>query len=176
MALPFSNRSALCSLPELCLRGKPHVTEAELRKCFLSVANPLHSAFACIQLLSASEVRFCFTTSRKMEDVMNMGITFRGHPLTLNTVRNKKWVTIRRLAYGIPHEFIHKAFQPFGKIHEIKSEIIDLVATGTLFAFTEIRKDIPSMVRIRGHACHIWYRDQTRAWPRAWPHGPSVPE
>lgn len=106
MAVPFSNWSALCTLPELCLRGKPHVTEAELQCSFLSVGNPLHSVLACIQLLSANEVRFCFTSTRKMEDVINTGLIFRGHPLTVGPIHTKKCVTIRRLAYRMPQKFV----------------------------------------------------------------------
>ena len=162
MAVPFSNRSALCSLPELCLRGKPPVTEAELRRSFLTVANPLHTAFACIQLLSPNEVRFCFTSTRQLEDVMNTGLTFRGHPLTLGPIHTKKWVTIRRLAYATPQEFVRRALAPYGEVDSIRPEIIDKVATGTLFAQVDITKDIPSRLRIRGHNCIIWYRDQPR--------------
>lgn len=162
MAVPFSDRSALCTLPELCLRGKTRVTEAELQKNFLSVANPLHSAFSCIQLLSSSEVRFCFTSPRKMEDVINTGLTFRDHPLTLHPIHTKKWVTIRRLAYGTPVEFVNKVLSPYGDVGTIKPEIIDRIATGTLFASMDIKRDIPSKLMIRGHACHIWYRDQIR--------------
>ena len=162
MAVPYSNRSALCTIPELCLRGKPHVTEAELRRSFQAVANPLKSAFACIQLLSANEIRFCFTSPRKMEDVINTGLSFRGHPLTLGPIHSKKWVTIRRLAYGTPVEFVRKALAPYGETSTVRPEIIDSVATGTLFAHIDLTKDIPSRVRIRGHNCVIWYRDQPR--------------
>ena len=162
MAVPFSNRSALCTIPELCLRGKPRITEAELRRSFLTVANPLKSVFACIQLLSANEVRFCFTSPRKMEDVINTGLSFRGHPLTLGPIHSKKWVTIRRLAYGTPSEFVRKALAPYGEVATIRPEIVDSVATGTLYAHVDITQDIPSRVRIRGHNCVIWYRDQPR--------------
>ena len=162
MAVPYSNRSALCTLPELCLRGKPQVTEAELRRSFLTVANPLSSVFACIQLLSANEIRLCFTSTRQMEDVMNTGLVFRGHPLTLGPIHTKKWVTIRRLAYGTPHEFVSKALAPYGEVSTIRPEVIDRVATGTLFAHVDLKKDIPSRLRIRGHNCVLWYRDQPR--------------
>lgn len=77
---------------------------------------------------------------------MNMGIEFRDHPLSLDPISTKKWVTICRLAYKTPHEFIRKALEPFGQVHEIKPEIINRVATGTLFTFMEVKKDIPSMV------------------------------
>lgn len=131
MAVPFFNRSALCTLPEVCLRGKPQGTEAELRHNFLTMANPLHSAFACIHL-SAKDVRFCFATSRKMEDVMNTGLNFRGHSLTLGPIHTKKLVTIRGLAYGTPQEYVCKALAPYGEVATIRPEIIDLVVTGTL--------------------------------------------
>ena len=171
MAVPYSNRSALCTIPELCIRGKPQVTEAELRKSFLSVANPLKSMFACIQLLSANQVRFCFTSSRKMEDVMNTGLVFRGHPLTLGPIHSKKWVTVRRLAYGTPHEFVRTALAPYGTVATIRPEIVDQVATGTLFAYVDITKDIPSRLRIRGHNCVIWYREQPRTCFQCGQHG-----
>ena len=164
MAVPFSNWSALCTLPELCLRSKPPFTEAELRRSFLTVANPLHTAFACIQLLSANEVRFCCTSTRKLEDVMNTGLNFRGHPLTVGPIHTKKWVTIWRVAYATPHNFVRQALAPYDEVDSIRPEIIDKVATGTLFGQVDITKDIPSKLRIRGHNCIIWYRDQPRTF------------
>ena len=97
-----------------------------------------------------------------MEDVKNTGLSFRGHPLEIRPINLKKWVTIRRLPYGTPHEFVQKALSPYGTVVRTRSEVIDLVATGTIFALMDIKGEIPSKLMIHGHTCHVWHRDQIR--------------
>ena len=49
---------------------------------------------------------------------------------------------------------------PYGEVDTIRPEIIDRVATGTLFMHVDVTKDIPSRLRIQGHNFVIWYHDQ----------------
>ena len=162
MAIPYSNRVAIASFPELALQSKPRVTPTEVWADFSNQAAPLLNFFECIQLISASKLRILFPTAALMEDCLSEGLTFRSHPLTLTPISSKKWVSVQCLPYGIPLEEVKRVLNPFGKIFHAKHEYMEGVTTGTISVQMEVKANIPSKVQIKGHSCLIFYNGQQR--------------
>lgn len=98
--------------------------------------------FECVQILAQDRWRICFTTPNMMD------------------ISSRTWVSVQRLAYGIPLDEVHRALSPYGLIHHSKREVTHKVYTGTISVPMAIHVAIPSKLVIKGHSCRIWYRGQ----------------
>lgn len=158
MAIPFSNRTADICLPELALRDNLRVTIKEICDDFHKQYPHWDSTFECFLQLNRDKVR----VPLKLEELIHSGLSFRTHPVEILPVSKFKWVSVTRLAYGIPDEDLRKALAPYGPIKRTKIEAYLGVYIGTRSVLMDVEQHIPSQLHIRGHLCHIFYRDQPR--------------
>ena len=79
-------------------------------------------------------VRNCLTFKDKpcMEETVNLGLEFRGHPITLTPLNSKTWVTISRVQFGVPWEAVKDALNPYGIIDRARRESLNNVSTGSI--------------------------------------------
>ena len=123
---------------------------------------PLGDYFFCVQFISSKKLRITFNSATLMEDCLSAGLSLRGFPLEPQPISTKKWVSVQRLAIGIPAEAATRILGKFGKVFAAKHEIKRGIYTGTLSILMDVQRNIPSALRIRGHTCLIFYRGQTR--------------
>lgn len=163
MSLPFANRAAVATIPEQSLKdlGRP-LSSAIVIEDLATQFDDLKESFVCVQIQSRVKILITFTSSERMEDVVSTGLTFKHHPVVLEPVSYKRWVTITRLPYGFANESVALALSPFGEVYHVKMEMHQGIATGTRSVQMKIRHDIPSRIRIEGHNCNTFYRGQTR--------------
>ena len=165
MSIPYANRTATVTIPALALLGKPLLKHNclefinEISEQFPSVWCAFFEGFVW---LSNEKIRVTFCSANHMEDIISQGITFRGHPVDITPITNKKWVTVLRLAYGIPDGEVAYALSRYGDVERVKCETHMAVNTGVRSVLMKITETIPFHLRIRGHSCLVFYRGQAR--------------
>ena len=162
MVVPFSNRAAVVKLPELALAQGP-TTVKEVIDDFASQCEPFSSILECVQLVRGRTLRITFPNADVREDVINAGLTFRGHPLALTVPTTFKWVSVLDLPYGMPDGDITSILNKHGQVATIRSEVYKGLYTGTRLVKMTVKSAIPSRVTIAGHVCTIFYRGQIRS-------------
>ena len=181
MAIPYSNRVVLGTIPTLALATPPALTVRELNVAINESFPDRQKSFLSVQIYQGRKFRLTLASSEHLEDIISHGLTFRGFPLVLAPVSLHKWVTVTELPYGFPPETITEALRPYGESLEVKMETCMGRATGTRLVRMTVKKNIPSRVRIAGHPCNVFYRGQTRTCfrcgeaghqTRNCPHGP----
>ena len=142
--------------------GQPKVTIKGIIDCFRDqVPNNFPELFEAFVLLSPRKVRVTCRNLRVLEEVQQLGLTFRTKLVTFYPSRTAKWVNVTPLSYGVPDEALQQALSPFGKIISIKMDSYQGVYVGVRNVLTEIRQSIPSSLRITNHWCNIFYVGQT---------------
>ena len=162
MSIPYANRSAVAVIPTLAIREQDKVTLDEVLEDFNGQYGPLNSYFYCVQFISSKKLRITFNSSALMEECLSAGLSLRGFPLEPQPISSKKWVSVQRLAIGIPIEAATRILGKYGKVFAAKHETKRGIYTGTLSILMEVQRNIPSALRIRGHTCLIFYRGQIR--------------
>lgn len=162
MSIPYANRSAVAVIPALALREHPRFTLDEVLEDFHGQYGPLNSYFYCVQFISTKKLRITFNSAELMEDCLSAGLSLHGFPLEPQPISSKKWVSVQRLAIGIPIEAATRILGKYGKVFAAKHETKRGIYTGTLSILMDVQRNIPSALRIRGHTCLIFYRGQTR--------------
>ena len=94
-------------------------------------------------------------TRHNLEEVQNLGLTFRSARVTFHPCRTAKWVNVTRLSYGVPNEALQAALSPFGKILNVK-----MASYQGVYVLMEISTPIPSSVKIAEHWCNVFYPGQ----------------
>ena len=121
MRIPFANRTADVDLPSV--PGQPKVTIKVVIDSFRDqVPNNFEALFEAFVLLSPRKVQVTCKSSRALEDVSHLGLSFQDSPMTFNPCRSAKWVNITRLSYSVLNEAVTAALSPFGKLHTIKMD------------------------------------------------------
>ena len=162
MVVPFSNRAAVVKLPELALAQGP-TTVKKVIDDFASQCEPFSSILECVQLVRGRTLRITFPNADVREDVINAGLTFRGHPLAFTVPTTFKWVSVLDLPYGMPDGDITSILNKHGQVATIRSEVYKGLYTGTRLVKMTVKSAIPSRVTIAGHVCTIFYRGQIRS-------------
>lgn len=163
MAIPYANRTAVATFAALSLKDKPTFDLAEVQQEFAKVIlTPLKDSFSCIQYLNRSQVRLTFLEARHMEEVMTVGLLFRGHPVQLQPTHSKKWVTVSRLPFGIPTAAVEQALRQFGPVTSVKLQYTGGICNGNFSVLMDVRFPVPSKLVINRHVCFTWYRGQVR--------------
>ena len=163
MAIPFANRKAWAELPEIALRDKPTFTLAEIHGEFNKVLHvSLESVFECIQVVSRTKLCLTFKDKNALEETANIGLEFRGHPITLTPLHTKTWVSVSRVQFGVPWDSVKAALAPYGHIDRARYESLNNICTGTISVLMQVTTPIPSKLTIAGRTCFIYYRGQPR--------------
>ena len=171
MSIPYANRSAIAIIPELATRDRPKINLDEVLEDFNGQYEPLGTYFYCVQFISSKKLRITFNSATLMEDCLSAGLSLRGFPLEPQPISLKKWVSVQRLAIGIPIEAATRILGKYGKVFAAKHETKRGIYTGTLSILMEVQTNIPSALRICGHTCLIFYRGQERTCFRC--HSPN---
>ena len=163
MAIPFANRKAWADLPAIALREKPTFTLAEIHGEFSKVLHvSLETVFECIQVVSRTKLCLTFKDKSNLEETTNIGLEFRGHPVTLTPLHSKTWVSVSRVQFGVPWDSVKAALAPYGLIDRARRETLNNVCTGTISVLMQVTKSIPSKISVAGRTCFIYYRGQPR--------------
>lgn len=164
MSVPYSNRTANFIIPAMSLEGKPKLSRncSELIDEVREQVPKWRDVFQAFVWLSNVKVRVTFTSASKMEDCMNLGLTFRRFPLLITPVSTQKWVTILRLAYGIPDDEVRYALSQYGVVSRCKTETHMGMNVGVRSVLMQVITPIPSQLKIRGHSCLVFYKGQRR--------------
>ena len=162
MSIPYANRSAIAVIPALAVSEQPKVTLDEVLEDFHGQYEPLGKYFFCVQFISSKKLRITFNSAPLMEDCLSAGLSLRGFPLEPQPISSKKWVSVQRLAIGIPIDAATRILGKYGKVFAAKHEVKRGIYTGTISVLMDVQKNIPSALRIRGHTCLIFYRGQIR--------------
>ena len=161
MVVPYANRTAVASLPDLALASKP-ATVKEVIEDF-SKQCPHESVLESVQLIKGRTLRVIFPSFEVLEDIVTGGLAFRGHQIQFKTPSVYKWVTLLDLPHGIPVSEIKTALSKFGQVAHVRAEIYMGLYTGTRLVKIEMKTAIPSRVVVAGHPCTAFYRGQVRS-------------
>ena len=160
MRIPFANRTADVDLPFTV--GQPKITVKSIIDDFRSqLPSNFEGLFEAFVLLSPKKVRVTCRNNRALEDVCNLGLTYRNSLVTFRPCCSAKWVNITRLSYGIPNEAITAALTPYSKVLSIKMDAYKGVYIGVRNVLIEITTPIPSSICIAEHWCNAFYPGQT---------------
>ena len=164
MSIPYSNRTATVTIPLTVLVNRPRLSNncKEFIDAVSEQVDVWRAFFQGFVWLSNSKIRVTFASPEHMEDIINRGITFRGYPVEITPITTKKWVTVLRLAYGVPDEEVEYALSQYGEVTKVKSDTYMAVNSGVRSVLMKINQPIPSQMRIRGHLCLVFYRGQER--------------
>ena len=160
--LPHKDRCALVDIPELALRGKPSLKPEEVWDTFAKDFAPITDFFTCIQLVRPNRLRVWCPSATVLEDVLNTGLTLRGHPLRIKPIVDRCWLTITHLPYGLPEQSITEFFSKFGEVRSVRFVQFRKVFTGTVKVLMALHKTVPTRVRILGHAGLVYHPGQAR--------------
>lgn len=160
--LPFQDRCAFIDVPELALKDKPPLRPEEVWDTFSKDFDPVKNFFTCIQLVRQNRLRVWCPSAAVLEDVLNTGLTLRGHPLRIKPVMDRCWLTITHLPYGLPEEEIRKFFSDFGEVREVRFVQFRQVFTGTIKVLMVLNKTVPTRIRVLGHAGLVYHPGQAR--------------
>lgn len=127
MSVPYANRSAVAVIPTLAVSEQPKVNLDEVLEDFNEQYEPLGKYFYCVQFISSKKLRITFNSAALMENCLSAGLSLRGFPLEPQPISSKKWVSVQRLAIGIPIEAATRILGKYGKVfaakHDIKRDI-----------------------------------------------------
>ena len=160
--LPYQDRCAFIDVPELALQGKPPLKPQEVWDTFSKDFAPVKDYFTCIQLVRPNRLRVWCPSSSVLEDVLNTGLTLRGHPLRIRPIVDRCWLTVTHLPYGLSEEAIHQFFSDFGEVRCIRFVQYREVYTGTIKVLMALKKTIPTRIRVLGHAGLVYHPGQAR--------------
>ena len=163
MRIPFANRPADVDLP--AASGQPKVTVWAVIDSFREqIPSNFSDLFEAFVLLSPRKVRVTCRTPHNLEEVQNLGLTFRSARVTFHPCRTAKWVNVTRLSYGLPNEALQAALSPFGKILNVKMASYQGVYVGVRNVLMEISTPIPLSLKIAEHWCNVFYPGQIPTW------------
>lgn len=110
----------------------------------------------CIQMVRPNRLRVWCPSATMLEDVVNTGLTIRGHPLC---IKNLWWTDVGKLSLTCHMVYQSKRFaNSFPTL--AKSEASDLSSfTKVLMA---LHKTIPTRIRVLGHAGLVYHPGQAR--------------
>lgn len=163
MAIPYANRTAMATIPELALKDQPKLTMEEVHVEFSTVVlTPLKETFACIQRVSRNQLRLTFQDATLMENTIFVGLTVRSHLLSIKPIHSRKWVSVTRLPYGIPKEAVEAALRPFGPINKVRQDTVNGISNGDFSLLMEVVLSIPCNLIISGHYAGVYYKGQKR--------------
>ena len=163
MAIPYANRKAWTELPDIALRDKPTFSLAEIHGEFSKVLHvSLESIFECIQVVSRNKLCLTFKDKNSLEETANVGLEFRGHPISFTPLHSKTWVSVSRVQFGVPWDSVKGALAPYGTIDRARQETLNNVCTGTISVLMQVTLPIPSKLTVAGRTCFIYYRGQPR--------------
>ena len=162
MAIPFSNRTGVITIPTLALRDKPALLMAEIHQDLFKVIPKAEFAkvVCCVQYMGRTRLHITFASPDRMEDILQRGITIRGHPVTMTPISTKKWVRVSRVPYGVPLASVQQALDTYGDYFITRRETLNNVSTGEISVLMNIRVPIPSKLPIAGRQCIVWYQGQ----------------
>ena len=160
--VPFKDRCAYVKIPELALRDQPAVSAAEVWDSFSKDYTPVQDFFSCIQMVRPNRLHIWCVSARILEDVLNSGLSLRGHPLHIKPVVDRCWLTVTHLPYGLPKQAIEDFFAGFGEVKSIKYALFRKVHTGTIKVQMVLHKSVPTRIRVLGHAGLVYHPGQAR--------------
>ena len=119
---------------------------------------------SCIQFLPNGVARITFAMPEDCDHAVSAGIKFRDTALKVSPVEiRQSLVYLRDCPAEVPQDVIVKTFQPFGEVHGITNsarEGFPRLQDGTRVIKKSLAKDIPSVIRVVGFDCRVWYRRQ----------------
>ena len=160
--VPFKDRCAYIDIPELALRGQPPVSATEVWDDFSEDFASVQDFFHCIQKVRPNRLRIWCASAQVLEDVMNTGLTLRGHPLHIKPVVDRCWLTVTHLPYGLSKTAIEEFFAEFGEVKSVRFEVFRQVHTGTIKVNMVLHKSVPTRIRVLGHAGLVYHPGQAR--------------
>ena len=160
--VPLPDRVGLVSVPELALRNKAKLRMDEVWDALAEHFSPLEDYFVQIQYIRQDRFRVWCTSAQVLENLLCVGVTIRGHPVSIHPYQDTSWVTITHLPYGLVEADIKAALTPFGKVHEVKFVYYRKIRTGTVKVRMDISSTIPTRLRIAGHAGLVYHQGQSR--------------
>ena len=117
-----------------------------------------------VQFLRNGAVRLTFKSSRACDTVCEAGIRFGEHRLRIAPVEPKHvLVYLRDCPIEVPNKVASKVLEAFGVVHKITAsahEGFPGLLNGTRVVKMSLNADIPSVLRVGGFDCRVWYRRQ----------------
>ena len=160
--VPLPDRVGLVTVPEMAIRNKPRLRVDEVWNALAEHYSPLEKSFAQIQYIRNDRFRVWCTSPEVLEELICVGVTIRGYPVTIRPYQSRSWVTITHLPYGLVEADIKEALTPYGKVHEVKFVYFRKVRTGTIKVRMDISTTIPTRLRVCGHAGLVFHQGQAR--------------
>ncbi|KAJ7360275.1 hypothetical protein OS493_016905 [Desmophyllum pertusum] len=117
-----------------------------------------------VQFLRNGAVRLTFKTAVACDAVVASGIHVHGHDLRVVFVKTKsRLIYLRDCPAEVPNSAVSGFFGSFGEVHSISLSEHDGfpgLRDGTRIVKMSLTKDVPSVARIAGFDCRVWYRRQ----------------
>ena len=95
--LPYKDWYTYVDVPGLALWGKPPLKPQEVWDTFSKDFAPVKDFFTCIQMVRPNRLRVWCLSYTVLEDVLNTGLTLRGHPLRIKLIIDRCWLTVTHL-------------------------------------------------------------------------------
>lgn len=161
-AIPFAAKALVGTVPELALVSSKPVTLQELVEDFcLQLDNAPALIANVMQSGSATMVIHC-TSERNANVVLNSGLCFRGHPLTLKPAPSTTWVKLTRVVYGTTENAIKSRLTEYGTVQKIRREVVNGIGISVYSVKMDLKKPIPSRITIAHHPVNVFYRGQVQ--------------
>ncbi|KAJ7372462.1 hypothetical protein OS493_018969 [Desmophyllum pertusum] len=117
-----------------------------------------------VQFLRNGAVRLTFKTAVACDAVVASGIHVHGHDLRVVSVETKsRLIYLRDCPAEVPNSAVSGFFASYGEVHSISLSEHDGfpgLRDGTRIVKMSLTKDVPSVARIAGFDCRVWYRRQ----------------
>ena len=117
-----------------------------------------------VQFLRNGAVRVTFKSERACDTVSETGIRYGEYHLRIAPVQPKHvLVYLRDCPIEVPNKVGSKVLEAFGEVHKITAsahEGFPSILNGTRVLKMSLHKDIPSVLRVGGFDCRVWYRRQ----------------
>ena len=117
-----------------------------------------------VHFLRNGAVRVTSKSERACDTVSESGIRFGEYHLRIAPVEPKHvLVYLRDCPIEVPNKVASKVLEAFGEVHKITAsahEGFPSILNGTRVLKMSLHKDIPSVLRVGGFDCRVWYRRQ----------------
>ena len=162
LALPYPDRVALCTIASAALKDRPRLRVDEIWDALSELYNPLEESLVQIQYVREDRFRVWCSSPEVLEDFVHRGATVRGHPIMVYPYRDRSWVTITHLPYGVTEEDVIVGLEPYGTIHEVNFVTYRKIRTGTVKVRMDLKRAIPTRIRVNGYPGLAYHQGQVR--------------
>ena len=123
----------------------------------------------CLQFLSQGKVRITFGCADSALSCFEDGVHFKGSRLPVQSADPRaRLVYVRDCPSEVSDASVRELLAPYGvvrKVVQVPHNKFPKISTGTRKVTMSVTKEIPSILRVAGFDCRVWYAGQPSVCP-----------